>query len=694
MQRHISDLIASLLIALTCFSATPATALDGSNDVFVTIPDGPPSGWKTFEILSGYDTLGPLAKENFEWDSGKHDYWDGLGAYLHDSSTLRTFVNHETGAGVTFSRVDLNLANLQAWIIAGNPNNSNSNQVAAPGPIVTAVSKGWTSVGSGTNPLHNPCSANVWLADTFGPDRGFADTLFLTAEENSSGHIWVLDTATRTLYEAVGLGTGSWENATPIDPGRTDTIALLLSEDQGASSSGTAPLRLYVGLKNPAGNFLQRNGLSGGTVYHWDPAGGSTTGTTSGIFSAGNGTVASGTWVTSGSNAAKFSKLEDLHTNMNPSSPGFGLQVAIAAQDEGIFEIDCTQLDFVAGNLGVNRNSDVLLLFEADSDVSGTFDGMDNLVWSPDGLIYVNEDAGDGDIWVVDPDSLKASYALNDFTPSAAQVFDILDGDNTSSGIIDISEHVGYQPGSVFFTSSQSGSLSECQIAMMVSPTAALIQYNLNYSAGTGGSLSGNTAQVVGHGNDGTPVTAVPATGYGFVDWSDGVLTAARTDTNITAEITAVANFQITSHYLVWISGFPSISGADALPMADPDHDGSPNLKEYAFNLNPTLNDATIIPAGSGIAGLPLIEVRDFEPGKRLVIEYIRRLIVTDLTTTPQFSSDLSNTGPPAGWGPGATETVSPINSNFERVVIKDIIDTSANSNRFGRLKIDLTPAP
>ena len=128
--------------------------------------------------------------------------------------------------------------------------------------------------------------------------------------------------------------------------------------------------------------------------------------------------------------------------------------------------------------------------------------------------------------------------------------------------------------------------------------------------------------------------------------------------------------------------------------MVDPDHDGTPNLKEYAFNLNPTLNDATIIPAGSGIAGLPLIEVRDFEPGKRLVIEYIRRLIVTDLTTTPQFSSDLSNTAPPAGWGPGATETVSPINSNFERVVIKDIIDTSANSNRFGRLKIDHTPAP
>ena len=44
------------------------------------------------------------------------------------------------------------------------------------------------------------------------------------------------------------------------------------------------------------------------------------------------------------------------------------------------------------------------------------------------------------------------------------------------------------------------------------------------------------------YGADGTPVTAVPDAGYHFVSWSDGVLTAARTDTNVTADMNVTAN--------------------------------------------------------------------------------------------------------------------------------------------------------
>ena len=39
-------------------------------------------------------------------------------------------------------------------------------------------------------------------------------------------------------------------------------------------------------------------------------------------------------------------------------------------------------------------------------------------------------------------------------------------------------------------------------------------------------------------------MTAVPNTGYSFVSWSDGVTTAARTDTNVTANLTVTANFK------------------------------------------------------------------------------------------------------------------------------------------------------
>ena len=43
-----------------------------------------------------------------------------------------------------------------------------------------------------------------------------------------------------------------------------------------------------------------------------------------------------------------------------------------------------------------------------------------------------------------------------------------------------------------------------------------------------GGSLSGTTLPTVAHGASRTQVTAVPNTGYHFVNWSDGVTTAAR----------------------------------------------------------------------------------------------------------------------------------------------------------------------
>ncbi|MCH7752719.1 MAG: hypothetical protein IH898_11265, partial [Planctomycetes bacterium] len=43
------------------------------------------------------------------------------------------------------------------------------------------------------------------------------------------------------------------------------------------------------------------------------------------------------------------------------------------------------------------------------------------------------------------------------------------------SGIFDVSEQVGYEPGSVFLSSSQGGGLSGAQLAVLISPTAAVL---------------------------------------------------------------------------------------------------------------------------------------------------------------------------------------------------------------------------
>jgi predicted ribosomally synthesized peptide with SipW-like signal peptide/uncharacterized repeat protein (TIGR02543 family) len=69
--------------------------------------------------------------------------------------------------------------------------------------------------------------------------------------------------------------------------------------------------------------------------------------------------------------------------------------------------------------------------------------------------------------------------------------------------------------------------------------------YVLTYSANpsANGSISGTTPQTVNPGGSGTPVMALPNTGYAFMNWSDGVLTPWRTDTNVTANVNVTANF-------------------------------------------------------------------------------------------------------------------------------------------------------
>ncbi len=89
---------------------------------------------------------------------------------------------------------------------------------------------------------------------------------------------------------------------------------------------------------------------------------------------------------------------------------------------------------------------------------------------------------------------------------------------------------------------------------LSVSAQFALNQYTLTYTAGTGGSITGTSPQTVNHGSDGTEVTAVASEGYHFVQWSDGVLTASRTDTGITGNLSVSAQFAVDeSNYLIFL---------------------------------------------------------------------------------------------------------------------------------------------
>ncbi|MBI5021666.1 MAG: InlB B-repeat-containing protein [Ignavibacteriales bacterium] len=93
---------------------------------------------------------------------------------------------------------------------------------------------------------------------------------------------------------------------------------------------------------------------------------------------------------------------------------------------------------------------------------------------------------------------------------------------------------------------------TETNVRANVSVTAnfAINTYTLTYTAGSNGTITGTISQTVNYGGNGTQVTAVPNTGYHFVNWSDGVLTAARTETNVQANVSVTANFAINTYTL------------------------------------------------------------------------------------------------------------------------------------------------
>ena len=117
----------------------------------------------------------------------------------------------------------------------------------------------------------------------------------------------------------------------------------------------------------------------------------------------------------------------------------------------------------------------------------------------------------------------------------------------------------------------------------------------------------------------------------------------------------------------------PTISG----DTADPDHDGIPNLAEYAFNTNPKT---------AGLSGLPTMGTVNAGGTNYLTISYEQVLVNTDITYAVQVSGDL------ATWnsGPGFTALVSVVDhgDGTETVTVRDTVPMSSVLSRFIRVHI------
>jgi uncharacterized repeat protein (TIGR02543 family) len=131
----------------------------------------------------------------------------------------------------------------------------------------------------------------------------------------------------------------------------------------------------------------------------------------------------------------------------------------------------------------------------------------------------------------------------------------------------------GSTAGSYTFTGTltlPAGVTNPNDLTASVKVDVALPTYTLTYTAGSNGTISGTSPQTVDSGDSGTAVTAVPDSGYNFVNWSDESTANPRIDTNVTADISVTANFA---------------SGDDALS----------NLTVDQGTLSPTFTSGTIV---------------------------------------------------------------------------------------------------
>lgn len=293
------------------------------------------------------------------------------------------------------------------------------------------------------------CSSQLVEAGTFnrgnsrgtGRARGLEDTIYFAGEEDGGnfnpvgGAEWALDVKTGDFWQLPWLGRGAWENVTLLDTGNASTVAILLADDSSpfdADADGeneAAPLFLYVGKKEPKGNFVERNGLSGGKLYVWVADNGDTTPLE---FRGDYGETRSGRWVQvenapvgepseDGSTgydeygfptqrnlwsqaealgAFGFSRPEDVATN-----PEDGTEAVLASTGVDTYAVDpatgngadtfgttyTVKTDFA------KMTADVTIIYDGDADPDRALRSPDNLDWSADGYIYVQEDEAEED---------------------------------------------------------------------------------------------------------------------------------------------------------------------------------------------------------------------------------------------------------------------------------------------------------
>jgi serralysin len=410
--------------------AVPAGAANGS------MADGL-NGWTVDpiftvgETVNGYTPPGVL---------------DGIGAFELDDNTVRLLVNHEM---LHFRGYDYETTN--GFTMAGArvsyfDIDKDTRQVVDSGLAIVTIydANGAAATDLSFQPnmlagFSRFCSGSLYEAHEFGAKRGLEDRIYFAGEEDGGffspvgGAEWALDPATGDMWHLPDLGRGAWENAAVVDTGRKDTVAIMLADDTspfdfgGPAGDEAAPLFLYVGEKDPGGDFPARNGLRGGDLFVWVANDGSTspadyntsgklkgswvevdnspTGTPSNDGSTGFdhfGYPTQGNlWLQARDlGAFGFSRPEDIHTN-----PKNGKEVAFASTGVDTY-VDGADSFGTMYTIKTNFNkmtATLDIVYDGDADPTRALRSPDNFDWADDGMLYIQEDEAEEETLLGEP---------------------------------------------------------------------------------------------------------------------------------------------------------------------------------------------------------------------------------------------------------------------------------------------------